>query len=237
MDIDPVAIAIVGTIGLVAAVMAVLWFRKRSQLLSLPVLTVEQAAGHEGEAVVSGAAAGEETTSPWSGRTGVFFSAKEITEERRSGGASASSGSGSSSQRRRRSRDLGQVGIPFVLAADDEQTTLSIQPDGDCDVDHLPMLRTASEGSGGLNVSVGGFSVGGTGDQRSWVEERAAFAGDRLYVAGTVAQRGGEPVLTGKVSLADKDPAAQGSSLLLRVGIAGLVAAGGLGFAVVGLVA
>ncbi|QBI19965.1 hypothetical protein ER308_10605 [Egibacter rhizosphaerae] len=236
MDIDPVAAAIVGAIGVVALVFAVLWLRKRARLMALPVLAPEQAVDHEGEAVVTGTAAGEEVTSPWSERTGAFFSAKEVVEERRQGGASTSAGSGSRSQRRRRSHDLGQVGIPLVLAGDEGAPRISVQPDGDIDIDHLPMMRTASQGSGGLNVNVGGLSVSGSGDQRSWVEEHAAFVGDRLYVAGTVTQQGGEPTIAGKVSLAGKDPSAQGAALLLRAGIAALVAVGALGFALVGLV-
>lgn len=236
MDIDPVFTGIVGVAGLIALGLAVLWFRKRAELLSLPVVPVDQAAGHRGEAVVVGRAAGEQITSPWTERNGVFFSASEIVEERRNNtGNSQSRSTGSGSQRRRRTHDLGEVGMPLTLSSKDGESTVMVQPDGDCAVEHLPKMRTASTGGGsGLNIQVGGLRIGDS-NQRVWVEEHAAHLGDQLYVAGTLTDQGGQPAVTGKVSLATKDPSAQGQSLLLRSGIAGVIAVAALGFAVFAL--
>lgn len=232
MDIDPVLIAVAGGIGVVAAGLAAVWLRQRDRLLSLPVLPVEQAQGHEGDAVVVGRATGEEITSPWTERSGVFFAAKEIVEERRNRGRSGPNGSGTS--RRRQRRDLGEAGLPLSLAGNGADTLVSVEPDGGCDVEHLPKLRTSSDASG-LQLSVGPVRLGG--GERAWLEEHAAFPGDTLYVAGTVAQRAGGPVVTGNVALAAEDPAAQAQVLLARGGIAAAVAVAALGFAAFALLA
>ena len=226
MDVEPVVLLVVGGIGAVAGVLAGVSLRQRSQLLAMPVVPVERAREHAGDVVVAGGTTGEEITFPWTDRTGLSFSAKEVVEERDRRGGSRDRGS--SSSRRRRSHDLGEAGLPLQLTDERGETVVSVEPDGSCDVEHLPKLRTASDG-GGMRLQVGAVSVGG-GNQRVWVEEHAAFPGDTLYVAGTVTQRAGDPVVTGKVGLAAKDPAAQGQALLLRGAIATVVAVAALGF-------
>ena len=228
MDVEPVVLLVVGGIGAVAGVLAGVSLRQRSQLLAMPVVPVERAREHAGDVVVAGGTTGEEITFPWTDRTGLSFSAKEVVEERDRRGGSRDRGS--SSSRRRRSHDLGEAGLPLQLTDARGEAVVTVEPDGSYDVEHLPKLRTASD-AGGMRLQLGPLNLGGVGDARGWVEEHAAFPGDTLYVAGTVAQRAGDPVITGKVGLAAKDPAAQGRVLLLRGGIAAVAALGFVGFA------
>ncbi len=219
-------LVLIGAIVAVVGIGFAAWsWRERSRLLAAPVVGPEHAGAHRGEVIVAGVARGTTTTSPWTGRAGLVFSADELvdSQERSQDG---------STRRRTTRRSLGthleRVEITEAGSATGAGgPALDVRPTDKITLRHFPKMTTASSGGQLPSISIGSISLA---SDRSRVEEVVVADGDRVWVLGTIETNAdGASHLTGKQIWSAKDPDAMASQLQLK-------ALAGAGAGVVGLV-
>ena len=166
------------------AVAGVVWWQ-RSHLAALPVVTPGGAAAapDRTEVVVAGIAGGAAVDSPWSGTSGLLFSAEEVIEETEV----IDRDNNGRRDRRRRTRSLGTVGVLSSIegGTGHGDEAIPVRSGNLFELEGFPSTRTASSNPVGVSVTGGGLSIS-SGDRRSWVEETVVHPGDRVWVRGVV---------------------------------------------------
>jgi len=207
-------------LALVAAVVAAVVWWQRSKLAALPVLTpgAASAAPDRTEMVVAGTAAGAPVDSPWSGVSGLLFSATEVIEETEI----TDRNNNGRRDTRRRTRSLGSVGV--LASIDDADGSLPVRSGNLFDLEGFATTRTASSSPMGISIGGDGLSIS-SGDRRSWVEESVVHPGEQVWVRGIMVGGhldGGER----RLDIANRSVASQlRRSLFMTIG-AGVIAVG-----------
>jgi hypothetical protein len=215
------ALVVIGAIVAVLAIGFAAWsWRERARILAAPVVDPANAGAHTGEVIVAGVARGTVTTSPWTGRDGLVFSADELVDEQERS-------QDGSTRRRTSKRSLG-THLEHVEIADAGSTTaVPVRQTDKITMRHFPKLTTASRGGQLPSISIGSFSLA---SDRSRVEEVVVSDGDRVWVYGTVETNAdGASHLAGKQIWSAKAPDAMASQLQLN-------ALAGAGAALIGVI-
>lgn len=228
-----VPLVVIGAVVAVVGIGVAVWsWRERARILGAPVVEPDNASARGGEVIVSGVARGTVTTSPWTGRTGLLFSATEITETRRQVSGDRDE------QRETRRRALGThlERIEIASVHPGAAGALEVRPTDKITLRHFAKITSASSGLNLPSITIGSFSLASS--DRSRVEEIVVSDGDRVWVYGTIQSGAdGRPYLTGRQIWSAKAPDAMAAQLRWTA-IGGAVGAlVGAVLAVVGLTA
>lgn len=200
------ALVLIGAIVAVVAIGFAAWsWRERARILAAPVVDPANATAHTGEVIVRGVARGTVTTSPWTAREGLVFSADEVVEQQ-------DRSQDGSTRRRTTKRSLG-THLEHVEITDDS-AAVPVRHIDKVTFRHFPKLTTASRGGQLPSISIGSVSLA---SDRSRVEEVIVSDGDHVWVYGTVETNAdGAGHITGRQIWSAKDPDAMASQLQLK---------------------